>query len=58
MFHCILCQFDVVLDDTRIVSMDTGRCICLRCYCRESDSMITMSKHLRHELTAVANGVE
>lgn len=51
MVRCILCGFDTELDDTVVVSQ-TGRCICLRCFSRETNSSKPMGKGLRKDLIA------
>jgi hypothetical protein len=33
MFRCILCQFEIELDDA-VAPTHKGRCVCLRCYFR------------------------
>ena len=51
MFTCVICRFDTELDDvaTRVRS---DRCICLRCYARETDSAKPMSKILRRQIVS------
>lgn len=51
MLICIVCHFDTDLDDVT-VSTTTGRCICLRCYGRETSSALTMPGALRRALIA------
>ena len=57
MYHCILCAFDVELDDTVVISAST-RCICLRCYTRETGNLKLMTKALRRELVSTLSQVE
>jgi hypothetical protein len=56
-FTCIICRFTVPLDDT-VVAGRTGRCICLRCYARETGMEQKMpadlSRDLRSTLSAIA----
>ncbi len=52
MLRCILCAFATELDDAVLVT-PTGRCLCLRCFARETASTLLVSKELRQELTAV-----
>ena len=49
---CTLCHFETELDDV-VVAQDGGRCICLRCFSRETDSERPMSVELRRALSAV-----
>lgn len=57
MFRCILCAFDTEFDDAVVVSSN-GRCICLRCFNRETRSEKPMGKELRRELTAALATIE
>lgn len=57
MFHCILCAFDVELDDT-VVTSAGFRCICLRCYSRETGNLKLMTRGLRKELVSTLGQVE
>lgn len=57
MFRCILCAFDVELDDAVVIAHG-GRCICIRCYARETGSEKLMTKNLRRELTATLATIE
>jgi len=49
---CKLCREVTELDDVA-VSFPSGRCVCLRCYGRETDSAPTMPASLRRALRAV-----
>jgi hypothetical protein len=51
MFTCLICRFDAELDD---VALRRGgpRCICLRCYTRETGTEKRMPKGLRGQLLA------
>jgi hypothetical protein len=59
MFTCHICQFDTEQDDVA-VPVQGDRCICLRCYARETHSAKPMSKILRRQvssaLAAIAEG--
>jgi hypothetical protein len=52
MFTCSVCHFDVELDDVEIRSV-ARRCVCLRCYLRETASARPLPKSLRRELSAL-----
>lgn len=49
MFTCLICRFDTELDDVA-VPMQGGRCICLRCFVRETDTAKPMPKLLRRQI--------
>jgi hypothetical protein len=54
---CIICRFDTELDD--IVTEGTNwRCICLRCFVRETDNQRPMPKSLRRELIVALSQIE
>jgi hypothetical protein len=55
MYRCILCGFDVVLADVRI-EMRGGRCICLRCFLRETCHTERLGAALRREIEQAAGG--
>jgi hypothetical protein len=55
-FTCIICQFNVVLDDA-VVSSRNGRCICLRCYLRETGADRPMAPALRKDLSLALGGI-
>lgn len=48
---CTICHFEAELDDVA-VSMTGDRCICLRCFGRETGSAVPMPKALRREISA------
>lgn len=52
MFSCVCCHFETVLDDVSLV-LGNRRCVCLRCYGRETDSARVMPKALREQLIAL-----
>ena len=56
MFTCVICQFNAELDDVAL-SGPSGRCVCLRCYLRETGNGLAMSKSLRRDLAACVNGI-
>ena len=56
MLTCVICRFETVLDDV-IVGTTSGRCVCLRCYCRETESARPMSKQLRRDLEAALDAL-
>jgi hypothetical protein len=49
---CVLCRFPAELDDA-VVPTDTGRCICLRCFNRETETVRPMDRKLREAVIAV-----
>jgi hypothetical protein len=57
MYTCIICRFTVELDDA-MVPTKSARCVCLRCYRRETDTAAAMPKSLRGELLAVLSEAE
>jgi hypothetical protein len=56
MFACIICHFSVPLDDT-VVAGRNGRCICLRCYVRETESDRPMTPSLRKDLDLALSSI-
>lgn len=57
MTTCIICHFDVPLDDA-VVLTARGRCICLLCYGRETGSHLPLPKALRREVSGVLSAVQ
>lgn len=53
---CIICRFETELDDTVIKT--STRCVCLRCYGRETGSQLSMPKALRREIIATLDTLE
>jgi len=51
MTSCRICRFETELDGVAVHWGD-GRCICLRCYGRETGSARRMSKTLQRQLAA------
>lgn len=50
MLRCIVCGFDTELDDVVVTSTVSGRCICLRCFARETHNEKPMTRRLQREL--------
>ena len=57
MATCTICRYETELDDV-VLGGRTGRCVCLRCYGRETESGRPMPKALRRELSAVLATLE
>jgi hypothetical protein len=51
MFICVICRFEAELDDV-IAPTSTGRCVCLRCFARETGTTLFASKTLHDDLVA------
>jgi hypothetical protein len=49
MYTCRLCRWEVTLDDV-VVSLRGERCICLRCYLRETGDSRRMPADFRREI--------
>jgi hypothetical protein len=49
---CVICRFPAELDDA-VVPTDGGRCICLRCFARETETARPMDCKLREAIIAV-----
>ena len=47
---CIICRFETELDDVAVAGGSAGRCVCLRCYSRETATARPMPKALRREI--------
>lgn len=56
MYMCVICHFDVPLDDT-VISGKTGSCICLRCYVREAGVDHPMAPSLRRDVAATLGSI-
>jgi hypothetical protein len=54
---CIICRFPAELDDA-VVPTSAGRCICLRCFGRETESVKVVDRRFREELIEVLNAEE
>ncbi len=57
MLTCRICHFETELDDV-VLTGPAGRCICLRCFGRETGSARPMPKVLRHELRVALAALE
>ncbi len=51
MYTCVICRFETELDDV-IAPVASGRCVCLRCYARETETALPMPKALRQDVSA------
>lgn len=51
MVTCIICRYEVPLDDVAIVGSRRGRVVCLRCFGRETGAALPMPRALRRELS-------
>lgn len=56
MLTCIICRFETELDDA-ITHSPRGRCVCLRCFNRETGDDRRMSNALRRDLIATLAGI-
>jgi hypothetical protein len=54
---CTICRFETELDDVALAG-GPGRCVCLRCFARETATELTMPKALRREIIAALVSVE
>jgi hypothetical protein len=57
MTTCIICRFETEPDDMAVTHAG-GRCICLRCFGRETGTARPMPRLLRRELSAVLSAIE
>ena len=55
MYQCIICRFLIELDDV-IAPPAAGRCVCLRCYLRVTETEKPLPFDLFRELRAVPAG--
>lgn len=51
MFKCVICHFEATLDDA-IAPSTNGRCVCLRCFARETGTDVVMPRDLRRDITS------
>ncbi len=56
MYTCVICRFETELDDV-IAPVASGRCVCLRCYVRETQTALSMPKALRQDVSATLASV-
>ena len=54
---CVICRFEVPVDDA-VVPTAAGRCICLGCFARETESKRPMPPGLRRQLRDLLTVVE
>ena len=53
MVTCLLCGFDVELDDAAVLLVARARCICVRCFARETGSVSRpMPRWLQREVAS------
>ena len=57
MWTCSICRFATELDDV-VARMAGNRCICLRCFDRETNQSKPMPKALRRALSAALTTTE
>jgi hypothetical protein len=57
MTTCIICRFPTEVDDA-MFAVVAGRCVCLRCFARETGTERPMPKPLRCELAAALAEME
>lgn len=55
MFECVICHFSVEFDDA-VAPIASGRCVCLRCFHRETGSIHSMTKELQRDLAEALLG--
>jgi hypothetical protein len=51
MYRCLICRFEVLLDDA-IAPTRRGTCICVRCYARETKTEFQVPASLRRDVEA------
>ncbi len=52
MYQCVICKFEVQLDDA-VAPTPGGHCVCVRCFARETESEHPMDKSLRQSILGV-----
>lgn len=52
MVSCLLCGFSVELDDAAVLLATRARCICVRCFSRETGTALLMPEWLRREVAS------
>ncbi len=55
---CIICRFDVALDDIAITGSRPQRVVCLRCFTRETGTDRPLPRPLRQAVMAVLAAVD
>lgn len=56
MYKCVICRFEAELDDA-IAPPAGGRCVCLRCFARETETARPMPGALRRDIAAALAGM-
>lgn len=56
MYRCVICRFDAEFDDV-IAPVSNGRCVCLRCFSRETGTERLMPKDLRRDIISALAGL-
>ena len=51
MLSCVVCSFETYLDDV-VLRVGGERCVCLRCYARETETELRMPSSLQRQLVA------
>lgn len=49
MLRCMVCSFETYLDDV-VLRVGEARCVCLRCYARETETELWMPRWLQRQL--------
>ena len=57
MATCVICRFETEFDDV-VLGGRTGRCVCLRCFDRETGNVRSMPKALRRALVTALDQIE
>lgn len=52
MVTCLVCGFQTELDDAAVLLVTRARCICLRCFSRETGNTRPVPETLRREVAA------
>ena len=53
---CVICRFETELDEV-VAPVSGGRCVCLRCFNRETQSALPMPAALRRDLIDALSGL-
>lgn len=57
MSTCAICRFETELDDI-VLRVAAGRCVCLRCYARETGAVRRLPRALRRDIAATLAALE
>jgi hypothetical protein len=57
MTACIICRFEIELDDVAVRGSHGRRAVCIRCFARETGSHRQMPKSLRRDIQAALAGI-